>query len=244
MRKPKQAAGNWLPALLLLLGCPLSLEAQSASSSWPPLVSGEKLTFNLIWPSGISLGEATLTAARAGAEIHLEASVVADLPQYHAGYTFTSVADDRLCSLRFRETLREGRNTRETLYEFDQTKHTVRRTKNGQTTENAVPDCARDPLALLYHFRQQLASRQVPIGTAEATGAFYLGEDYVARYEAVTPEAVKLGSKSWEGDRFMIRVQGSDGERSFEIWIRPEPSRAPVAVRVQFSLGTLSAELQ
>jgi len=169
---------------------------------------------------------------------------VADLPQYHVGYTFTSVADERLCSVQFRETLREGRNTRETLYEFDQKKHTVRRTKNGQTTENAVPDCARDPLALLYHFRQQLAFRQIPIGTPEATGAFYLGADYIARYEAITPETVKLGTKQWEGDRFLIRVQGPGGERGIEVWIRPEPSRTPVAVRIQFSLGTLSAELQ
>ncbi|MBI3934713.1 MAG: DUF3108 domain-containing protein [Acidobacteria bacterium] len=218
--------------------------AQSASSSWPPLAAGEKLTFNLLWSSGISLGEAFLQASRAGEEIHLEATVVADLPQHRVGYSFTSLADEHLCSIRFRETLREGKNTRETAFEFDQENHTVRRTQDGKTTESAIPACARDPLALLYHFRQQLAFGQVPVGTPEAVGAFYLGGDYSVRYEAITPETVKLGSKSWQGDRFLLTVFGGGGEQSIEVWIRPDNSRTPVAIRVPFSLATFSAELQ
>jgi uncharacterized protein DUF3108 len=202
------------------------------------------LSFNLIWPSGITLGEATLTASRAGKQIHLEASVVADIPQYHVGYTFASDADENLCSIRFSETLREGRSTRETTFDFDQAKHVVRRTRGGRTTESPIPDCARDPVALLYHFRRQLAAGLLKVGTPEATGEFYLGDNYTVHYDAIAAESVKVGSKTPGGDRFLIRVQDHGEERSFEVWIRTDASRAPVAVRVPLSLGTLAAELE
>jgi Protein of unknown function (DUF3108) len=120
----------------------------------------------------------------------------------------------------------------------------MRRTRGAETTEHPIPDCARDPLALLYHFRQQLALQQVPIGTPEEVGDFYLGGDYSVRYEAVTPETVKLGAKQLDGDRFLITAQGSGSTHSFEMWIRPDSSRTPVAIRVPFSLATFSAVLK
>jgi hypothetical protein len=231
--------------VLLLLLCPASLAAQSASNSWPVLASPEKLNYNLMWPSGISLGEAVLQASRGGNEIRLEATVIADLPQYHVAYTFTSVTTEELCSIRFRQILREGSGTVDDSYEFDQQKHQVRRTRNGRApTTASISVCARDPLALLYFFRQQLALGKMPVGTPEAAGTFYLGGDFTVRYDAITPEGVPLGSKEPPGDRFLIRVEGAQTAPSFEVWIRPDPSRAPVAVKIQFSLGTFSAELQ
>ena len=244
MKHSNQGNRSWAMLTLLLLGFPANLIAQSAPSSWPPLASGERLTFNLLWSSGISLGEGFLEASRVGEQIRLEARVVAELPQYRISYTFTSLTDEQLCSIRFSETLREGKRVRETSFEFDQKMHLVRRTRSGETMERPIPACARDPLALLYHFRQQLAFQQVPIGTPDAVGAFSLGGDYSVRYEAVTPETVKLGSKQWEGDRFLITARGSSSEHSFEVWIRPDSSRTPVAIRVPLSLATFSAVLQ
>jgi hypothetical protein len=230
--------------VLLLHLCPASLAAQSASNSWPVLASPEKLNYNLIWPSGISLGEAVLQASRGGNQIRLEATVIADLPQYHVAYTFTSVTTEEFCSIRFRQVLHEGGGTVDDAYEFDQQKHQVRRIRNGRATTASISDCARDPLALLYFFRQQLALGKMPVGTPEAAGTFYLGGEFTARYDAVTPEGTQLGSKEPQGDRFLIRVEGAQAAPSFEVWIRPDPSRAPVAVKIPFSLGEFSAELQ
>ena len=220
------------------------LAAQSPPDNWPPVASGERLIYNLLWPSGLSLGEAVVQASRAGKEIHLEASVIADLPQHHVNYTFTAVADEQLCSLRFRQRLREGTHSWDETLEFDQEKHLVRSTKAGKVSERPIPNCARDPLTLLYHFRRQLAFKQLPIGTPEAVGAFHLDADYSVRYEAITPETVKLGTKSWEGDRFLITYAGPEGRDSLEVWIRTETSRTPVAVRMSFPLAIFSAELQ
>ncbi|MBI4478671.1 MAG: DUF3108 domain-containing protein [Acidobacteria bacterium] len=244
MKRAIPSGGAWPALLLLLLGLPADLLGQAGSSSWPPVASGERLRFNLLWPSGFSLGEAVLEASRAGEQIQLQATVQADLPQHPIEYAFSSSVDEQLCSVRYIETLREGNNTRETSYEFDQENHKVRRTEGGQSSESSIPECARDPLALLYHFRRQLSFQQLPIGTPEAVGAFYLGGDYTTRYEAITPETVQLGTKEWAGDRFLIRVEGPGGERSFEVWIRPDTARTPVAVRIPFPLAMFSAELE
>jgi Protein of unknown function (DUF3108) len=244
MKLTKQGNGSWATVTLLLLGLPAYSIAQSASSSWPPIVSGERLTFNLLWPSGLDLGEAFLEASKAGQEIHLKATVAAELPQHRIGYTLDSITDEQFCSVRASETLQEGADMRETSYEFDQEQHVVRRSRDGETTEHPIPPCARDPLALLYHFRRQLALGQVPIGTPEAVGAFFLDGDYSVRYEAITPETVGPGSNQWEGDRFFITAGGADGEHRFEMWVRPDNLRTPVAIRIPFPLATFTAELQ
>jgi uncharacterized protein DUF3108 len=245
MKDQRQVAGGWLTAVLLLLLCPASLAAQSASSSWPVLASPEKLNYNLLWPSGISLGEAVLQASRGENQVRLEAKVIADLPQYHVAYTFTSVTTEEFCSIRFRQILLEGGGTVDDAYEFDQQKHEVHHTRNGGTATTAsISDCARDPLALLYYFRQQLALGKMPLGTPEASVRFYLGGELTAHYSAVPSDSVHLGSKKPEGDRVLIRVQGSQSTPSFEVWIRSDVSRVPVALRIPFSLGTFSAELE
>ena len=243
MRKRKLSTWGCLGGALWLLSCPASLPAQAASGSWPPLANGERLAYKLLWPSGLSLGEAVLQASLAGKEVHLNVTVDAALPQRHVSYVFSAVATEELCSLRFRQRIQEGSRSWEETVEFDQEKHEVRRTRNGQRSVASVPVCARDPLTLLYHFRQQLAFQQLSLGTVKP-GAFHLGADFSVRYEAVTPETVQLGTKAWEGDRFLVTYAGPNGENSFEVWIRPDPSRAPVAVKMQFPLATFAAELQ
>jgi hypothetical protein len=185
-----------------------------------------------------------LQASPAGDEIHLEATVIADLPQHRINYTFTAVADRQLCSISFRRRLREGSGAWDELLEFDQEKRVVRSTRDGRTSQGPAPPCARDPLTQLYFFRQQLATGKVPVGTPQAVGSFYLGSDYSLRYEAVTPEPAKPGAKQWDGERFLVTYRGPDGENAFEVWIRPDPSRTPAAARMAFPLAIFSAELQ
>jgi hypothetical protein len=245
MRLMNRLVMAFLLALCWLLATPARLMAQSAASTWPPTANGEELIFHLLWPSGLTLGEGTLTAVRAGAEVHLEATVIADLPQHPVSYTFGSVTDERLCSVQFRQHLREGPRTTDETFTFNQEQHTVQGPRGQDTIPASHADCARDPLALLYYFRWQLATSRLPIGTPEAVGSFYLGEGFTVRYEAIAPETVKLGTRQWEGDRFLITAQGTHGrEQIVEVWIRLDEARTPVAVRVPFSLATFAAELQ
>jgi hypothetical protein len=198
--------------------------------------------YKLLWPSGLTLGEAVLEASTAGNEVRLSATVDAALPQRNVSYVFSSVATGELCSLRFRQRIQEGRRSWEETFEFDQQKHEVRRSGPGQSSAVSVPPCARDPLALLYHFRQQLALQ--PASGTVPPGTFHLGADFSVRYDTGKPETVPLGTKAWQGDRFVVTYSGLNGRNSFEVWIRPDLSRAPVAVRMQFPLATFAAELQ
>ena len=223
----------------LLLVCPAGLMAQSASSSWPVLTSGEKLEYNLKWPSGISLGEAMLKATHNGNQKYLEATVDADLPQYHTLYTFSSVTNEQFCSQQFRMVLHEGKRISNDSFEFDQKNHQVHRVRNGRSTTAAVADtsdCARDPLALVYYFREQLA-----LGKPQTSGTLYLGEEYTVHYDAATPGSG--GSEAPTGDHFNIRADAPNAPNT-EVWIRNDLQRVPVLLRIAFSLGTLSADLR
>ena len=225
----------------LLLACPAVLMAQSASSSWPVLAAGEKLEYNLRWPSGITLGEATLKATHTGNQMFLEATVDADIPQYHALYTFSSVTDEQFCSQQFRMVLHEGKRIVNDTFEFDQNNHQVHRVRNGRSTTASLSDtdCARDPLALIYYFRQQLALGKLPPG---ASGVLYLGEAYTVHYDAAAPGPAS-GSKAPQGELFNIRVDAPNAP-NLEVSIRNDPQRVPISLRIAFSLGTLSADLR
>jgi hypothetical protein len=173
----------------------------------------------------------------------MEATVAAGLPQHRVSYTFTSLTDPEFCSVQFKQVLREGARTRETTFDFDQEIHIVRRTRDGTTSENLIPPCARDPLALLYYFRQQLASGQVAVGGSGIAGEFHLGSDYSVRYNPIAAETEMPGSKRGTENGFHFTVRGSE-EHSFEVWLRLDDARTPVAIRVPFSLATFSAVLQ
>lgn len=240
--KWKKSAGACLGGILWFLSYQVGVLAQE-TSKWPPFSNGETLVYKLLWPSGLSLGEAVLRASVAGDEVRLTATVDAALPQHNVLYVFSSVSTQELCSLRFHQRVQEGARVWEETFEFDQGKHEVRRTRNGQSSVASVPPCARDPLTLLYHFRRQLAFQQLSLGTMQP-GAFHLGADFAVRFEAIAPERMVLGTKVGEGDRFLVAYAGPGGENSFEVWIRPDAARVPVAAKVPFPLATFAAELQ
>ncbi len=189
------------------------------------------------------MGEAVLNASHVGQEVRLSLTVDADLPQHNASYSISSVATQELCSLRFRQHSQEGRHSWEESLDFDQERHEARYTRGAQVSAVSVPECARDPLTLLYFFRRQLAFQEVPRGQPH-NGVFHLGADFSVSFEAVTPETVRMGTKAWEGDRYLISYVGPGGRNSFEVWIRPDLSRTPVAIKVAFPLATYTAELQ
>jgi hypothetical protein len=228
--------------LLLLAALPLSLTAQSPSEAWPPLSGGERLIYNLTWPSGLSLGEAVLQSSRAGNEIHLEATVIADLPQHRVNYTFRAVADSQLCSIRFTQRIREGSSpARDDILEFDQQNHSVTGTFRGRPLNAKTSACARDPLTFLYFLRRQLALGQTPVNAADTAASFYLWGDYSVRQQSAGAE---LGGKTRDGDSLRITYRGPEGEHSLDVWLRRDESRTPATVRMAFPLAVFSAELQ
>ena len=149
---------------LCLLGSLLGLafgSGRAAAAEFRPFEEGERLIYRLLWPSGITLGEAVFQVSRQGEELHFEATLEARLPQYRVSYSFSSVATkETLCSLRYQQTLKEGTRSSEETTEFDQAAHRASRTVGRQTTSVEIPECARDPLTFLYYVRSRLAAGQ------------------------------------------------------------------------------------
>ena len=206
-----------------------------------PLTSGEKLTYRLLWPSGVSLGEAFLEAAPSGTETHFQITVEIDLPQYALRHVSSSVAaGDGLCSLRFRqETAGGGKKWAEESIEFDQAARQAHWTRNGQTTTASIAECAQDPLTFIYYLRSRLAEGQ-PLDSQ----TLYRGKEFNVRVRAAGAETVEVRGQPRPAEKFVISYPGSDAETTFEVWISTDAERLPLRLRVPSPLAAFTAELE
>lgn len=239
--------GGWicLGTMLLFLSLPGNLAAQAAPANFPPLTSGENLTYKISWPSGLPLGEATLSASGGARQIHISLTIDAEFPANHATYSFTSTTDPELCSIRFAVSIRQGTRSLLDDYSFDQQNHQLRRIRNGRTSVTDIPECARDPLALFYFLRKQAAAQQLGMGQTVA-GSFFLSLEGSASLEHDKPaETVPFSTKNAQGDGYVVSYSGGSGaEGIFEMWLRADPSLTPVAFKAELPLATFTAELQ
>ncbi len=214
--------------------------AQEVASAFPPFQQGETLRYRLQWPSGITLGEATLRVSPAGKELRLELTVEAGLPQYTLRDTFSAVASlDDLCSIQFHQKIAEGERQREESIEFDPATRQATHTRGNQTTTMAVPQCARDPLTFLYYFRRELAA-----GRRVASGAVQLGTSIAVQIAPGVPEPVRVSGQTKPADHYVVTYSGTRGSKTFHLWLSPDAARAPVRIRAPFPLAEFAAELQ
>ena len=196
--------------------------------------------YKLLWPSGLSLGEAVIAASSTGKEIHLTVTVEAELPQHNVRYSFSSTAtEEKLCSLHFQQEINEGRRKWEESIEFDQQNRQARRTRSGQTTTLSVPECARDPLTFLYYFRSQLAATK-PFDS----GTFHLGANFDVRFEFTGRGTETLGGRQHGVEKFRVTYTGPSAKKTLELWVLTDAARQPALVRVPFPLAVFTAELQ
>lgn len=229
---------------LLFLGPASRAPAESplakSLASAPSWMSDERLVYKLLWPSGVSMGEATFQASVTEAEARFELSVEADLPHRRLSYSFSSVATpEGLCSLQFHERAKEGARSWEQSIEFDQQNRQALTTRDGQTSIATVPECARDPLAFFYYFRRELAS-----GSAPRVGAFHLGSNFDLKIETAGRETIPVRGKDQSAEKYVVSYSGPAGAKSFEILFGADPARQPVLIRAPFPLAIFSARLQ
>ena len=237
--------GGNLRSVLIFWACAVALSpgvaaAENRAAPAPASPEEESLTYRLLWPSGVTLGEAVLRSSFSGEELHLQLTVEAGLPQYNISHSSSSVATrEGICSLRFEAETSEGKKTSAEAIEFDQTAHWAQRTLENQTTSASIPECARDPLAFLYYFRSQLAA-----GTTLDSGTFHFGANYSVQIKAAGPETVEAGGRQWSSRKYVVTYRGPNSGKTFELWISTESSRKPVRVQVSYPLAVFSAEIE
>jgi hypothetical protein len=211
--------------------------------------SGETLHYSINWPSGLSLGEATLRSDRTVEgtdslpgwefELNLDASV----PGFAIRDRYSSTASPDFCSgILDKKTTRGARTGQERVI-FDPNKNTAtRQTIRGDaiaaTSQIAVPLCARDALTLLQFVRKALEQGRLP-----SSQPAILGAAYQVHLEYLGNTAVRLGDQQIDADRFRTSIKGPASDLTLELFFRRDAARTPVLMKIPLSIATFTVEL-
>ncbi len=220
--------------LLSLLFCSLLFSAGP-----PPRFTGETLHYSVNWPTGLSLGEASLTATADGDGHAFSLSMDAGIPGFAVLLDTKSKATGQLCSTELEKNFTRGKRKTQEKTAFDTAKlKATRQTVGGGKSEMNISPCAKDALTFLYFIRQELASGRVP-----PPQTVYYGAGYQVRLEYGGTQMLRLGVGTVEVDKLLLSIKGPASQSSAELFFRRDAQRTPVLFKVPFSLGTFSMEL-
>ena len=199
----------------------------------------ETLTYSINWPSGLSLGEGSITAAQSGHHWDLSLKLEATIPGFPLRDEYRSRIGTGLCSETFEKLSTHGARVTSEKSTFDAEKKLMtRETSKGGKSETPIAPCAKDALAFLFFVRNELAQ-----GRIAPAQTVYFGASYQASLKFGGAEQVKLGDQRVETDRMTVSLKGPASTTNFEILFARDASRTPLVIRSQFSMGSFSMEL-
>ena len=226
---------------------PFALVAVLALSAAPvsgPAFENEQLRYNINWPSGLSLGEAQLSASytKPGSDagrLHLAFRVDAAIPGFTVSDQYRSETSADFCSGEFQRTTLHGQKKTDEKTTFAQNSGTAtRETAGGGKSEMSASQCAKDALAFLYFVRHELSQGRIP-----PQQTIFFGAPYDIRLEFMGTQQIRLGENQVEADRMAATVKGPASGISFDVFFLKDKARTPALVRVPLSIGTFSMEL-
>lgn len=225
------------PALCVwLLAC---AGAAGLRSEALPFGSGEKLTYEITWPSGLSLGETVFEARNTQQGWSFEVAVDANLPTKQIRDRYRSQTDSELCSSRLVKEEKHGDLEATERVTFDQQEHKVtRKTVDGGESEYKVPPCARDALAFFYYLRGQIAQGRIPPPDDVVFGAQY--QVSLTYLESLDYEGAQGTERV---DRILADVSGPASQHNIEILFARDDARTPLLIKIPLEMGTFSLRL-
>jgi hypothetical protein len=202
----------------------------------------ESLHYSINWPSGLSLGEAALSARKGANGWSFEASGDAGVPGFNISDKYHSTATADLCSLELtREISRGSRKSREKTT-FDQAAKTAHRVttfpEGGGVSDIDTHTCARDALTFLYFARKEMGQGRV--APAEQV---YLGAAYSVRMEYTGAMTITSGDKPAVTDHVNVSIKGPKANLTVEVFFARDAARTPLLIRIPQTVGTFSMEL-
>lgn len=248
---------RWIEALALLLLLlpayaqdptqPVHPTAKAPAQPAAPVREGfpftdEALHYSMNWQSGLSLGEASMTAHRGGGGWTFDVTVNAGVPGFTIADKYASTTDTGICSEQLeRDLSHAGKRTRERTT-FDQKAGTAQRVTlfpdgGGSSTYN-IPTCARDAVAYSYYARIELGQGRVP-GPQQA----YFGSSYGVRMDYNGAENIVIDQKTAVTDKLTVSIHGPRSDSRCEIFFARDPARTPLRIRIPASLGTFTLDL-
>jgi hypothetical protein len=225
--------------LSLLLSALALFAAPVAESTLP----NETLHYSVNWPTGVSLGEATLSASSSAqssspGRMHFQFDLDAGVPGFAVSDRFRSQAAGSFCSAEFQKTISHGSKKVDDQETFDPNSGTVTRGSGSGQAELSANACGKDALAFLYFVREELSQGRVP-----PRQTVFFGAPYEVRLELTGTENVKIGNKPVDTDHVKVSVDGPSSSISFDVFFLQDKARTLALVRVPLALGTFSMEL-
>jgi Protein of unknown function (DUF3108) len=214
--------------LLLFLGC----------------ASAESLHYTINWPSGLSLGEATLDSSHAQGEKSsgnwtFSLEIDAGIPGFAIRDEYHAQADANLCSTSLDKKFTHGSHKNDEHISFDQSNHTAtRKNTGGAKSDVSIPACGRDALSFLQFARNELAAGRLVPQQPVIFGALY-----ETRIEFTGTQNIKVGEKAVEADHINATIKGPASDLTVEIFFSRDAARIPLMAKIPLSLGTFSVEL-
>jgi len=204
----------------------------------------DSLHYSINWPSGLSLGEATLTAShggeKGGGRWNLSLDIDASVPGFAVRDHYQSIATTDLCGVQFDKNYTHGKRKTDEHLTFNQHENTVtRETVGGGKSDISVATCARDPLGFIQFLRQELSQGRLPPQQQVAYGPLF-----DVRVEYTGAQSIKLGDQKVDADRIVATIKGSSSDLSVEIFFSRDAAKIPLLAKVPLALGTFSIELQ
>jgi Protein of unknown function (DUF3108) len=222
--KPKLTA----PFLLLVFS------AVAAESTLP----NENLRYSVNWPTGVSLGEAQLSASSSPEHMHFQFNLDAGAPAFTVSDRINSDASGSFCSANFEKSTSHGSKKTDDKETFDAKSGAVTRGSGFGQMEMDGPPCAKDALTFLYFVRQELSQGRMP-----QQETVYFGAPYQVRLSSAGTESIKVGGSAVPADRITAVINGPSSNVSVELLFLKDRGRTLAVVRVPLALGTFSMEL-
>lgn len=218
---------------------PVSKPPASNASTASPFARGEVLNYAVNWPSGLSLGEAVMTAGGGEPGWTFDFTIDASLPAFEIKDHYHSTADAQFCSGRLEKDSVHGSRKSKEAVTYDQQAHRAeRQTNGGGKSEVSIGECARDALTFIYFLRRDLAGGRVP--PAQTVN---FGSQYQVTTTYSDSRQVEIGGARQPADRVVVSFRGPASTHTFEILFSRDAARTPLVIRVPFSLGDFSLEL-
>jgi hypothetical protein len=239
--QPAPQVGQTLSSVKLLVLVALALAPAAVAQTGFPF-QDESLHYNVNWPSGLSLGEATFTAHHKAGAWDLAMTLDAGVPGFAVTDKIRSSATDDLCSLELERDIGHGARKKRETTAFDQKKGEATRTTvfplGGGTSTLSFAGCPRDAMAFLYFARRELGQ-----GRVAPPQQVFFGSAYSVRMDYTGAQTITVSDKPSVTDHLVVNVKGPKSSFSLEVFFARDAARTPLLIRVPLSEGTFSMEL-
>jgi hypothetical protein len=230
------------PSRLAALAAALIVPAWPAAGQSGFPFQDESLRYGINWQSGLSLGEAAMTAHHAGNGWVFTVSVSAAVPGFTLNDSYHAVTDNRLCSQELNRTMDHGGKSGTERTTFDQAAGSAKRVTlfpaGGGESTFSILSCARDAVAYVYYAREELGQGRMP-----QSQQVYFGSAYTVHLTYVGEETLRVGDKPAVTDHLTVSLKGPKSDCAVEVFYARDAARTPLVIRIPAQLGTLSLEL-